>query len=161
MNPEDFLADTVTKLKMDGYSVTETELPSGPVKVGYQGKFRWLWAASKLNLFTVVATRPEASADGLSGLISESIEYAKRTKGHLRGLQIGVAVMPILASNTVTLHAIELVKSRPVKGFAAIAMPAIVDLSTGKVHYYEGKLILGAIYTKWLRERMAHLLTLS
>jgi hypothetical protein len=37
------------------------------------------------------------------------------------------------------------VTSRPVKGFATIAIPAIVELSTGKTHQYEGKLILGAI----------------
>jgi hypothetical protein len=66
--------------------------------------------------------------------------------------------MPILASNAVTPDAIQLVQSRPVKGFAAIAMPAIVDLATEDAYYYEGRLILGAIYTKWLRERMTRVL---
>jgi hypothetical protein len=158
MTPDEFLASTVSKLEADGNVVTEVELPSGPATIGYQSKFRWLWAATKLNLFTVVAIRPEATADGLSGLISESIGYAKQEKGRLRGLQTGIAVMPILASNTVAPDAINLVESRPRKGLAAIAMPAIVDLSTGMTHSYEGRLILGAVYTGWLRERMAHVL---
>jgi hypothetical protein len=158
MTPEDFLSNTRSRLKADGNSVSEGDLPSGPVTIGYQGKFRWMWIATKLNLFVVVATRPEATADGLTGLVSESIEYAKKTKGRLRGFQTGVAVMPILASITVTSDAIELANSRPVKGFAAMTMPAIVDLSTGEAHSYEGKLILGAIYTTWLRERMTKLL---
>jgi hypothetical protein len=114
-----------------------------------------------LNLFTVVATRPEATADGLAAFISESIEYAKQTKGRLRGFQTGVAAMPILASNAVSPEAKDAVKARPVKGFAAITMPAIVDLSNGDAYYYEGRLLLGAVYTKWLRERMARVLKLS
>jgi hypothetical protein len=87
MTPEDLLASTTSKLKADGNTVTEAGLPSGPVTIGYQGKLRWLWVATKLNLFTVAAVRPEATADGLSGLISQSIEYAKQTKGRLRGLE--------------------------------------------------------------------------
>jgi hypothetical protein len=154
MTPEEFLANTTSNLKEDGYSVTETDLPGGRATIGYQGKFRWRWVATKVNLFTVVSTRPEVTADDLSAHISQSIEYAKKTKGKLRGLQTGVAVIPILASNAVTPEAAELARSRPVKGFAAIAMPAVVDLSAGQSYVYTGRLILGAIYTTWLRERM-------
>jgi hypothetical protein len=120
-----------------------------------------LWFATKLNLFTVVATRSEATSEGLDGLISESIEYAKRTKGRLRGFQTGVAAMPILASNAVTAEAQDSAQGRPVKGFAAITMPAIMDLSSGEAYRYEGRLVLGAVYTKWLRERMARVLQLG
>jgi hypothetical protein len=161
MTPEEFLSSTISNLKADGNTVTAVDLPSGPATVGYQGKLRWLWFATKLNLFTVVATRPEGTADGLAGLISESIEYAKQTKGRLRGLQTGVAAMPILASNAVSPEAKESVKTRPVKGFAAITMPAIVDLSTGEAYYYDGRLVLGAVYTTWLRERMTQVLSHS
>jgi hypothetical protein len=154
MTPEEFLATTAVRLKADGNEVVVVDLPSGPATIGYQGKFRWRWLATKVNLFTVVSIRPEITAVELSVHISESIEYAKKTKGRLRGLQTGVAVLPILASNVVTSDAIELAKSRPVKGFAAITMPAVVDLSAGQSYAYTGQLILGAIYTTWLRERM-------
>jgi hypothetical protein len=119
MTPDEFIASTISNLKTDGNTVTAVDLPSGPVTVGYQSKFRWLWFATKLNLFTVVATRPEATPESLAGLTSESIEYAKQTKGRLRGLQTGVAAMPILASNAVSPEAKDAVKARPVKGFAA------------------------------------------
>jgi hypothetical protein len=161
MTPEEFLASSFSNLQADGYAVNRVELPSGTATIGYQGKFRLLWVATKLNLFTVVAARPEATSDLLAELISDSIDYAKKTKGRLRGLQTGVAVIPILASHTVAPDAIDLVRSRPVKGFAAMAMPAIVDLSTGQSYFYEGKLVLGAIYTKWLRERMTRALTFN
>jgi hypothetical protein len=158
MTPEEFLASTTTNLEADGFTVTTVDLPSGPATVGYQGKFRWLWFATKLNLFTVVVTRPDASAEGLAGLISDSIEYAKQTKGRLRGLQTGVAAIPILASTAVSPEARDSVKARPAKGFAAITMPAILDLSNGEDYYYKGRLVLGAVYMKWLRERMARVL---
>jgi hypothetical protein len=161
MTPDEFLASSYSNLQSDGYAVTHVELPSVPATVGYQGKFRWLWVATKLNLFTVVAVCPEATSDLLSDLISDSIDYAKKTNRRLRGLQTGVAVIPILASLTVAPDAIDLVRSRPVKGFAAIAMPAIVDLSTGEPPYYAGKLLLGAIYTKWLRARTTHILNFA
>jgi hypothetical protein len=158
VTPEDFLQVTASNLKADGSVVTAVDLRSGPATVGYQGEFRWSWFATKLNLFAVVTTRSEATVDGFSTLISEAIEYAKQTKGRLRGLQTGVAVMPILASASVSPAAMDLVKTRPPKGFAAITMPAIVDLSTGEAHYYEGRLVVGALYTKWLRERLARAL---
>jgi len=161
MTPDEFLAATTANLKADGNTVTAVDLPSGPATIGYQGKFRWLWFATKLNLFTVVATRPEATADGLAGLVSESIGYAKQAKGRLRGLQTGVAAMPILASTVVSADAKASVKARPARGFAAILMPAVVDLSTGEAFYHEGRLVLGGVYTKWLRERMMRVLTRS
>jgi hypothetical protein len=158
VTPEEFLQVTASNLKADGNVVTAVDLPSGPVTVGYKGEFRWSWFATKLNLFVVVTTRPEATAHNVSTLISEAINYAKQTKGRLRGLQTGVAVMPILASASVSPEAMDLIKSRPSRGFAAIAMPAIVDLSTDEANYYEGRLVLGAVYTKWLRERLAQAL---
>jgi hypothetical protein len=66
--------------------------------------------------------------------------------------------MPILVSTAVSPEARDSVKTRPAKGFAAIAMPAIVDLSNGENYYYEGRLVLGVVYTEWLRERMARVL---
>jgi len=161
MTPEEFLASTSSNLRADGNAVTTVDLPSGPATVGYQGKFRWRWFASKLNLFTVVATRPEATADALADLISESVEYAKQNKGRLRGLQTGVAAMPILGSDVVSPEAKDSVMSRPPKGFAAITLAAIVDLSTGETHYYQGRPLFGVLYFKWLRERMKQVLKRS
>jgi hypothetical protein len=51
-------------------------------------------------------------------------------QGAILGLDVGVAVLPILASNVVTREAMELAESRPVRGFAAIAFPAIIELSS-------------------------------
>lgn len=161
MTPQEFLANTAFNLEADGYSVTEVDLPSGAATIGYQGKFCWRWMATKLNLFTVVSTRSEIAANDLSVHITESIEYAKRTKGKLRGLQTGVAVIPVLASDVVSLEAVELAQSRPVKGFAAITMPVVVDLSVPQSYAYRGQLVLGAIYTTWLRERMTAVLVRS
>ena len=91
-------------------------------------------------------------------LNTEALSYAKEKKGRLRGFQTGVAVMPVLASGTVAPGAIAMAQSRPTRGFAAFLMPAIVDLSTGGSYFYDGRIIFGAVYSHWLRERMTRVL---
>ena len=159
MTPDQFLARATANLAAHGNTVSAVALPGGAVTVGYQHEFRIAWFATKLHLFTVLAVRPEATVDGLARLSQESIAYAKQTKGRLRGFQSGVAAMPILAAPVVAPGVRELVQGRPPKGFAAIVMPAVVDLSSGEISCYEGRLVLGSLYTKWLRARMARALT--
>ena len=130
-------------------------LPGGPALVGYQSKFRLRWFATKLHLFTVVVPAPQATAPLLDDVIRQSIEYAKRTKGRLRGLQTGVAIIPALVAADVQSDARTAVEARPGRAWAAIALPTIVDLAAGETYLYRGRLIWGGIYGAWLRERIA------
>jgi len=39
--------------------------------------------------------------------------------------------------------------------FTGIAMPALVDLTTGQVHHHEGRVMVGAVYVPFLRAQSA------
>jgi hypothetical protein len=38
--------------------------------------------------------------------------------------------------------------------FRAITLPAVVHLATNSIHFYDGRLVWGAVYASWLRERL-------
>jgi hypothetical protein len=128
-------------------------LPGGPALVGYQSKFRFRWVATKLHLFTVVIAVPEVTREILDSVTTQAIDYAKKKRGKLRGFQTGVAVIPIVAGSHVQPDARAAVEERPAKIFALILLPAIADLETAETYTYRGRLVFGAIYTAWLRER--------
>ena len=154
MNEAQYIAETRQRLAGDGSVVSDETLPSGAVLVGYQSQFKIKWGATKLHLFTIVAAVPEATAGGFDLLVRESLAYAKREKGQLRGLQTGVAVIPALVGATAHPNARAAAEGRPPKEFAAMALPAIVDLAAGQVYSYQGKILIGAIYAGFLRERL-------
>lgn len=97
---------------------------------------------------------PAATLAVVTDATQQSIEYAKQAKGGLRGLQTGVAALPVLVSSDVSPDARAAVESRPLKGFAAHTLPAIVDLDARQIHRYNGRIVWGGIYSAWLRERL-------
>ena len=155
MDMAEYLKLTASVLAEDGNTVTNVLLPGGPSVVGYQKQFRLRWMATMLHVFTVVVSVPLATPEILHDVNVEAIAYAKRTKGRLRGLQTGVAVLPVVVAGRATAEGIEAAARRPPKDFAAITMPALVDLSTGRITRYDGRLVWGSIYTSWLRARLA------
>jgi hypothetical protein len=155
MQPEQYVERIAQAMDADGSSVSQVALPGGYAIVGYQSQFKFRWFATKVHLFTVAAPVPVAAIEGLEALTRDSIEYAKQTNGKLRGLQTGVAAIPILVSDHVTPEARAAVQLPPKKGFAAMTLPAIVDLTTGEVLSYRGTQFIGIVYASWLRERLA------
>jgi hypothetical protein len=155
LTPEEYVRQTGERLLADGSEVSTVQLPSGSALVGYRGQFKLAWMATKLHLFTVVVAVPQATASLLYTLTSESAQYAKSTKGALRGLQSGVAVIPALVSYDVQPDAREYAQSRPEKAFALFHLPAVVDLAAGQTYSYTGRMIWGGIYASWLRAHLA------
>ena len=145
----------------DGNSVSFVELGGGVALVGYQSKFRWRWFATKLHLFTVVLAVPEATSEQLSVHTQQAVDYAMATKGKLRGLQVGIAVIPALASEAVPADARQAVEARPPKKWSAFVFPAIVDLTTNETHWYRGRILWGRLYDRWLRTRLERVLVVN
>ncbi len=143
------------RMDEDGNEVSQVQLAGGSVLVGYQSKFRWKWMATKIHLFIVVVAVPQATSSILATLTNDAISHAKSTKGKLRGLQSGVAVIPILVSADVPAEARATVESPPGKQFAVIQFPAILDSSSEQVYSFAGRVLVGGLYTSWLRERLA------
>ena len=94
MDTAEYLKLTAAALAADGNTIANVLLPGGPSVVGYQKQFRLRWMATMLHVFTVVVSVPLATPEFLHDVNVEAIAYAKRTKGSLRGLQTGVAVLP-------------------------------------------------------------------
>jgi hypothetical protein len=155
MNAEEYLQGAARRLQGDGSEVSRITLPGGTALVGYQSKFRILWLATKVHLFTVLYPTEVATDTQLAALSREAVSYAKATKGTLRGLQSGVAVIPALVAESVTEQASAAAAARPKKEFAALLLPAIVDLGNGQTLSYQGPIVWGAMYASWLRARLS------
>jgi hypothetical protein len=153
IDANDYMLMVRRRMVADGQVVSEVQLPSGPAIVGYLSRFRLAWFATKLHLFVAVAAVDSGTAPLLSGLTRESVDYAKVTKGSLRGLHTGVAVMPILVCRTVPADLAAAARAKPGKEFAAFNLPAVIDTTNGLVHTYRGRIVWGAVYASWLRER--------
>jgi hypothetical protein len=150
----EYVDEATNRMAADGSAVSQILLPIGPAVVGYQSQFRLRWIATKLHLFTVVVAVPDATAETLQQATEQSVGYAKQTKGRLRGLQSGVAAIPVLVTERPTPDSIDAAESRPSKGWAAFTLPAIVALTSGRIHSFRGRTLWGGIYSAWLRERL-------
>jgi len=155
MSPEEFVDRAAARMKADGSEVSSVPLSMGPAEVGYRGEFRMRWAATKLHLFTVAVGVAEATPAMFGAVVTETLAYADATKGKMRGMQNGIAVIPIVAATTVGAEATAAAEARPEKGMAAFLLPALVDLPAETVHTYTGRILWGSMYASWLRERLA------
>jgi hypothetical protein len=102
MNAEEYLQGAARRLHDDGSEVSWVAMSGGTALVGYQSKFRILWLATKVHLFTVLYPTEVATDTQLAALGQDAVSHANATKGRLRGLQSGVAVIPALIAQTVT-----------------------------------------------------------
>jgi hypothetical protein len=124
--------------------------------IGYRSQFKLQWMATKLHLFSVVGTTDlTVNADGLRGFSMQALDFAEREKGGLKGLQVGVAAIPILVSQHVKRDAITLARNDIIKRFSAFAWPVVVDLSARKAYSHEGRVLVGGIYASWIRGQIA------
>jgi len=142
-------------LRRDGNAVAEVQFPSGPIVVGTQSKFRLIWLASRLNLFTVVSWQPTATAELLTKLTVDSLSYANEMKGTFKGLQSGLGVIPALVSEHVLADACQLAERRPAKHFAAFTLSVVIDLSANDTYSYAGQIWGSVALLPWVRKRIS------
>ena len=155
MTPEEYVEQAAERMRADGNDVGPVDLPVGRATVGYRSEFRVRWGATKLHLFIVVLPLPVATGEWLTALGRAAAEYAKATKGQLRGLQSGLAVIPALVASEVRPDAREAAEAKPGKEWAVFSLPTVVDLAASQTYTYRGRMVWGAAYASWLRERQA------
>ncbi len=155
MTAPDFLDAAAHRLREAGAEVSTQHLPGGPALVGYQSRFKLAWMATKLHLFTVLTRVPVADASTLQRFANDSLDYAAATKGALRGFQTGVATIAVLVGDHVSPDGAEFARKELVRRFSAFTWPAAVDLSTGATYSHEGRVLVGGIYSGWMREQTA------
>jgi hypothetical protein len=158
VNPQTYLDDAAARLHADGSTTDSVTLPGGPALLGYQSSFRVQWMFTKMHLFTFVVSGPVVSAVALEHFAGDALEYAVQQKGQLRGLQIGVAAIAVLAGEHVEPEAAEFARQKILRRFGAFVWPAAVDLSTGETYSHRGPVVIGGVYSRWMRKRTAAVL---
>ena len=155
MSPDEYLKLVEARLSAEGATVTKEDFNGIPAVIGYRPKFRLRWMATKLNLFTIVIPQEAVTEAALQRFTDDALAYAIARKGQLRGLQTGVAAIPVIVGSQIEPAAIAFAEKKIVKKWSAFAWPAIVDLSTGAVHTHQGRVAIGGIYASWMRQQTA------
>ncbi len=143
------------RLQGDGTTVSMELLPRGEALVGYRSQFRLRWMATKVNLFTVVRVSPEVTVSALEDFTNEALDYGVKLKDRFRGLQTGVAAIPVLIGDRVEPAASDYARKVLLRRLAAFAWPAVVDLEREVVSTHEGSVTVGGMYASWMRDRTA------
>jgi hypothetical protein len=110
--------------------------------------------ATKLHLFTLAVSTPWATQQTLERFSNDALDFAAAKKGRLKGLQKGVAAIPVLVAEAVEPAAAEWARSALVRRYAAFAWPTVVDLHEGIVHQHVGSVTLGGIYASYMRQQI-------
>jgi hypothetical protein len=155
MSPEEYLTLVAERLQADGAAVTTEYFRGVPAVVGYRSQFRLRWLATRLHLFTIALSAPRVTPEGLKQFCEEALDFANSQKGRFRGLQNGIAVIPVQIASQINPEAITFAQTTLIRRFSAFAWPAVVDLSTGRVHSHQGRVLLGGIYGPWMRQQTA------
>ena len=143
------------RLAADGCAVTIETLGTQKITVGYKWQLK---ALTKLHVFTVATAPEHVNTTTVTQFVEAAVDMAKARKGLWRGAQSGVLVLPILVSPRVDPAAVAMMaRAYPLNmgGFAAMAHPAIVDVSTGAVHTFRGTRIWGFAYNGLIKKKVA------
>jgi hypothetical protein len=153
MSADEYVKEVASRLRADGAEVTTESIRDLTTLVGYRSQFRLRWFATRLNLFTVVGSVPTVTVAGLEQFSKDAIDYAIARKGQFRGLQNGVAVIPVLVGERTEPDAATYATNTLVRRFSAFAWPATVDLTSRHVYKHEGRVFLGGVYADWMRQQ--------
>jgi hypothetical protein len=155
MSPDEYLDAAAGRLRVDGADVSTLQMRGLTALVGYRSDFRWRWMATRLNLFTVLINVPSVTASELELFANEALDYAVSQKGKFRGLQGGVAAIPVLIGSRVDPDAATFASTRLIRRFSAFAWPAAVDLSSQRSYHHQGRVAMGGVYASWMRQQTA------
>jgi hypothetical protein len=152
-SPE-YLSRVAQSLELDGSTLSRQEILGLSALIGYRADFRWRWMASRLNLFTVVASvPPDFNATSFREFTAEALNYALEKKGLFRGFQNGIGVIPVVIGAGLSPEVRDYAASTVAKKFAAFAWPVAVDLPAGGISRHPGHILLGRAFNSWINER--------
>ena len=158
MSVDRYLDAVRARLVDDGCAVTTENLAHRRVLVGYKAHFK---ALTKMHVFTVVGGADRVDEPDVRQFTEAAANLAKSRKGQWRGAQSGVLVLPVLVTPAVDPGAVALM-GKPYRlnlgGFAAMAQPVVVDVTSGEVHTFRGTRLWGFAYNGLIRKRIARYL---
>jgi hypothetical protein len=154
MTPAEYLDQVSKRLRADGVAVTTAAIGGSTAVVGYRAKFRLAWMATRLNLFVVAAETQSVTAEELEQFSEDALAYAIDRKGRLRGLQTGVATIPVLIGTIVEPAAAAYAQDQLIRRWSAFAWPTAVDLSAQVLYQHQGRVLVGGVYASWMRSQI-------
>ncbi len=155
MSPDNYINDVASRLTADGAEVSKMNIGGLNSLVGHRSQFKMSWMATRLHLFTIVSSVPLVTGPVLEKFASDVLDFAVAQKGQLRGLQTGIAAIPVLVGERVDADAAAYARDQLVRRYAAFAWPAAVDLTSRQVHTHQGKVSVGGIYAGWMKQQTA------
>lgn len=148
----DWTRDAADRLLAGGYQEVPAGLSERNARAFRRRDFRLRWFATTLHTFVVLAEAPTAA--GLGRYSDDAARWAKGAKGGLpRGMQTGIAVLPVLVVASADDEARLEAGRRPEKDFGAVRLPLLVEPGPGAVSTYSGTMLWGMIYTDFLSEQ--------
>lgn len=146
--------DAAARLLASGYREVPASLAERHARAFRRRDFRLRWFATALHTFVVLAEAPTADVASVRGYVDDAVRWAKKAKGGLpRGMQTGVAVLPVLAVGSADQEARREASRRPDKEFAALRLPVLVEIVPGVVSTYSGAMVWGMVYTDFLGDQ--------
>ncbi|MFG2054534.1 hypothetical protein ACGFI9_10905 [Micromonospora sp. NPDC048930] len=152
---DEYLVSLRKRMAADGCAVTNGNVGSTPVLVGYKSQSR---ALAKMHIFVVAAKTEQVGAAEVQGFVDAAVRLANARAGKWRGMQSGIIVLPVLVAHTADADAAALTRRAhrlKMGGFAAFAQPAVVDLTAGKVWTFRGTRLWGYAFNSLIRQKCA------
>ena len=155
MDPQVHLERVAVRMTAAGFDVTPSLHVAGTaVLLGQTSAFRWRWMATRLHLLMYVQAGGAVTVDRLEQLTVATMEHALASKGALRGLQVGVAAVPVLIGAQVDEGARQYAEHHILRRYAGFAWPVVIDATSGAVHRHTGRPAVGSFYTSWMKEQI-------
>lgn len=147
-------ASLESALEAEGYRVHTAEVAGRPAVIGQRKLFRLRWLATQLKVTVVASHADELSGEDWQHTVTSGFELAKRAPGLPNGLQSGSALVCVLVVDRPSAEAISLAESLPLrKWFKGITSSALINAGTGQVHTYDGRQVVGRVYTAFMRSQ--------
>ncbi|MFT7578850.1 MAG: hypothetical protein ACI9MR_000511 [Myxococcota bacterium] len=156
MDFETYAAGFEARLEPSKYK-TNKQIPLANGETGeitaHRTSFTWkglVWLSHHL----VLTQKENPTPEDFKTLFDASFKFGKKVNSVPlpRGFQFGYLVVPIIAAHSFDQAALDYVTSAPSKHFSLFEFPVLVDLKTGKAHYFEKTGMWGAAFFSDLRK---------
>jgi hypothetical protein len=116
--------------------------------------FRVSWILTRMHTFVVVQAVPQANGLAVHQLTQTAVPWARSVKGGLPvGLQNGLAVLAVTATEHAQDDAMHAATATPQKMWASMPIPIVVDVATQRAYTASGRMLWGAVYQDFLGEQ--------
>lgn len=156
MTPAEIAQRLSQRLTETGFTVRPAAPEAAPLAlpsdIGHKRIMHWPSLASQ-HVFVAVGLAERSRGAEFESYASSVLEYACHNKPGLpRGFQTGVIGIGVLVVPEIDGPSRQAVAERMTpKRWAALSAAAIVDASTGTIHTYQGRRVIGGAYSKMIR----------